>query len=304
MAQEQSFSGRLLKPFVSDTALGLLSLVILVCLGLGTFFLWKRYGPKVTKHPSKVLEPTDLKITQTPRWIKTDIKTDTMTRWSLDHRNVFDNEVPKEVGRAFEAHPWVRKVKYAAFKYPDSIVVDVDYRRPVAFVEIEAGILERYPEGGLLPIDDEGCHLPIEDFTSDDTLNYPIVKASGTFPQKTEPGTLWGDARISGAARIAEALGRHWNDIQLDWIEAPASTQVENAIPESGAFVIYAKNGLPIIWGRPPGEEKAGEMKAEDKIARLLKIVAQRGPLDVTDHQTQMEETIDLRTAELAAAIR
>ena len=58
-------------------------------------------------------------------------------------------------------------------------------------------------------------------------------------------------------------------------------------------YKLFTKDGVRIVWGAAPGSEAHGEPAAEQKIERLIKIVADHGEL----RQGAASAPIDLRNA-------
>ena len=146
-------------------------------------------------------------MTPLPPWIHTDLKAEVLRDASLDGPlSLLDKELTVRVAHAFALHPWVAKVQRVSKRSPAGVQVDLDYRRPVAMVEV--------PGPALLPVDGEGVLLPTADFSPQDARQYPRIAEIKTSPLGPV-GTRWGDTHVTGGARIAAALLDDWQALKL-----------------------------------------------------------------------------------------
>jgi hypothetical protein len=106
------------------------------------------------------------------------------------------------------------------------------------------------------------------------------------------PGTWWGDARVVGAAEIANALGEVWADLKFDRIVA--TPRLDSSSRDDCVYELYTRLGTRILWGRAPGTKLPSEPPAEDKVARLKEYAAQYGSLE----GMKGPQEIDLRDKE------
>lgn len=182
--------------------------------------------------------------------------------------SLLDPKLCSNLAAAFSRHPWVSRVVAVRQSYPNGIVVEVAYRRPVAMVHVK---------GGRIPIDEFGTLLPSEDFAISDVSRYPLIRAAGNggFAREggrfTEPGLI-------GAARIADVLASKWSLLKLDCIELPRDRDTAKAADLQ--IRLQAKCGSTIIWGRAPGTNHPGELTPAQKVARLEKYVSEFGGFD------------------------
>lgn len=183
--------------------------------------------------------------------------------------SILNPKLCKTIAVAFSRHPWIARVNSVRQLYPASVIIDVEFRKPVAMVQVK---------GGRIPIDSSGFVLPSEDFKVDDVARYPLIRMEGggnltrDRGRVTEPG-------LSGAAQVAELLADKWSKLELDAIEIPKhqeSTRNSNDV----VLHLHSKTGSTIIWGRAPGTDHPGELTASQKVARMEKYVAEFGGFD------------------------
>jgi hypothetical protein len=183
--------------------------------------------------------------------------------------STLDQGLTKRLAAAFREHPWIESVREVRLAYPPQVVIQVEYRRPVALVALKAG---------LYPIDPEGVLLPPADFSPQDAERFPVVQNVRSVPAGPA-GLSWGDPVVLASARLADAMRNDWPDLQLTAIVAPKPTKAQ-VDPADLIFSLTAKGGSRIVWGRAPGSGHPGELTAVQKIGRLHKYLKEFGGFD------------------------
>jgi hypothetical protein len=232
----------------------------------GGLALWSRVSDDVRSDRGYVLEPAAIELTGVAPWVRTDLKGEALRNASLDGRLPLDDpELPRRLARAFDMHPWVRRVVQVDLDHPARAVVEVVCREPVAMVSVT---------GGLLAVDAEGVVLPSSDFTPEDAARYPRIVGVGTSPQGPE-GSPWGDPVVEEAAALAVSIGPDWSDLNL--LECRAGDEQGRRV-----WVLADDAGRAIRFGSAPGREVAGEPSAAAKVARLQALGEIEGMIDLT----------------------
>lgn len=233
------------------------TLAVLALTIWGLNFAWQKWGVPASRSSAYSLTAEQIQIPARPAWIHTDVKAEVIRDAQLERLLLLDPKLTEKISRAFSLHTWVARVKKVRKEYPSRVMVDLEYRQPVGMVEVET-------EGpGLLFVDRDSVLLPSDDFALKQTQNYLRIHAPRASPAGPY-GTLWGDVRIAGAAKIAYELRDDWQKTELKRI---------NAKEMPGGKVIYeleTKEGKTTLWGRAPGDEAEGEPTAEMKRSRLL----------------------------------
>jgi hypothetical protein len=258
---------------------------------------WQRFGRTVVARPVYRIAAENIEITPPPPWIRTSIREEVVRDGALTDLTIFDRDVTIRVYQAFELHPWVAKVLRVSKQPPARLTVDLEYRRPVAWVEVAGS--RPGDEGGVIPVDEEGHVLPSRDFTPEDLVNYPRISIPDLRPYGLA-GSAWGDGRVVGAARIAAALPENWQSLRLyriqlanrgDWSRSQAGPIYE----------LETAGGQRIAWGNPPGAELPQEPSAEAKVQRLLQLAEPSGTLEqIPQTGLDLRETTRLPTADTA----
>ena len=183
--------------------------------------------------------------------------------------SILDPKLCKTIAVAFSRHPWIARVNSVRQSYPASVIIDVEFRKPVAMVQVK---------GGRIPIDSSGVVLPSEDFKVEDVARYPLIRMEGGGNLTRDKGRVT-EPGLVGAAQIAELLSDKWAKLELDAIEIPR--QQDSARNATDVVLhLHSKTGSTIVWGRPPGTDHPGELTASQKVARMEKYVAEFGAFD------------------------
>jgi hypothetical protein len=232
---------------------------------------WRQWGPSIVQSPDYLLDEEKFEVTPQPAWIHANVKRDAIRAGGLAELSILDPKLTDKVQHAFAVQTWVASVRRITKQHPARVVVELEYRRPVAMVEVIQG-----EERGLLPVDSEGVLLPPEDFSANQVKNYLRVAVGVTQPQGPV-GTPWGDARVASGARIATSLDEVWSKLQLYRIVLVGESGLQ-----APTFDIVTRDGARVIWGHAPGEEVSGEATASEKVAQLRAWHEQHGPLTAT----------------------
>jgi hypothetical protein len=191
---------------------------------------------------------------------------------------IFDKDVTIRVYQAFELHPWVLKVKRVSKHPPARLDVDVEYRLPVAWVEVPPGVLPGN-EAGVIPVDANSVVLPTQDFSHANLHDYLRISVAG-ISACGMAGSPWGDPRVTGAARIAAALQGVWREGKLFRVRL-------------SVYELETQGHHRIVWGHAPGEEITDEPSPAVKLKRLNQLIEAVGDLDKAE-----DSAWDLRSLE------
>ncbi len=237
----------------------------------GSHFVWTRVREHVAARDDYRLTARDIAITRPPAWIRADVKAEVLRNSGLASQalSILDDDLVERVQRAFSLHPWVAKVERVSKSHPARVEVEINYRRPVAMVEVP---------GGLLPVDADGVLLPSDDFSPLAARSYPRLSGIESSPLGPT-GTKWGDPIVAGGGRIAEVLKPLWDDLgvrAIRWAKSAATS--DSSGPAIYELVTAAGNA--IIWGSAPGSEPTGEPASQEKLLRLKAYIAAHGSLD------------------------
>ena len=255
----------------------------------GLLYAWQRWGEPGLNPAEYTVTLDRIVVTPQPAWIHADVKAEVLRSAGSTQLNLRDPQLVEALAAAFSLHPWVEKVIRVQKHYPARVDVELEYRRPVAAVEVAS-----QKEPGLLFIDAQGVLLPSADFAQGQAKDFLRIVAGNETPASVY-GTPWGSERIAGAARVAAAWEetggknegvrsqesgvtaagpKRWQKLRLYRIVPLQSSSGEIS------YELRTAAGARIVWGAAPGSEPSGEPSPEQKIAALEHHVADKGPLD------------------------
>lgn len=271
-AKQLSDSWRVMRILLRPQNRGPVLAVAVVLVAIAGFAMaWQRWGEPTTKSPDYLLAPEFLVVTPQPKWIHSDVKAEVIRSTDLSSRHVLEPKLTEEIAAAFALHPWVAKVVRVEKHFPARVNVTLEYRRPVAAVEIA-----NRGEAGLLFVDGFGVLLPSADFAQSQAKDFLRIAAGNETPAGGY-GVAWGSDRVSGAAAIAAAFGPKWQPLGLYRIVGVETTAGDLT------YELRTKADSRVVWGAAPGHEASGEPAPEHKIAALEHLVGDKGPLDRAD---------------------
>lgn len=271
-----------------------LALTVIGLLVAGFFVAWRYVGGRIADDSTYFLTSSQIEITPPPEWIRADVKQEVADFALAKPLDIRERDLTVRIARAFAMHPWVAKVGRVSKRFPAAVTVELEYRQPVAVVEVPLDTGQR----GLFPVDAKGVVLPTTDFTPEQAGRYPRIRAGNTV-RSGMAGSLWGDGRIHGGAAIAAALSPYWKPLGLYRIEAVKPEPPYHR--DSGVvFVLETKSGTRIPWGHPPGKEDSREPSYQTKIRRLLAFVENNRSLDAHGKSAEVNLQAATRASEQA----
>ena len=260
--------------------------VILVALWGGLRFAWQEWGSGAASGEDYTVRAENIIVTPQPAWIHIDVKAEVVQAGGLDGLALRDPNLVEQVQRAFALHGWVARVIEVRKRYPARIDVQLQYRRPVAMVEVswrgEPSLYFVDEDSVLLPKEDQG---KTQEEREREYTSYVRIQAGDVSAAGRIAGQAWGGSKITGAARLA-ALGRqHWKEMGVYRII------VSEDLNGRPLYELETKGALRVLWGSAPGAETSDEPEAHAKWKWLVDFVAQNGPLD----RSAAKRRIDLR---------
>jgi len=247
-----------------------LGLIVVSLFGGAWYWGWEEVHGDVLTSPAYQLSADDIVVTSRPAWMSFDIREKVFYDASLQQNlSIMDRNLNERIAAAFALHPWVAKVNGVRKSYSAGVVVDLEYRRPVCMV---------HTCGKFIPVDVEGYALPAWDIPRSEIGRYPRVECPDLSTPRGPSGDKWGDPRVLGAARIADALGDRWKKYRLRLIEPIASTR--DGVNGGTEYLLRTHSHSKVVWGRAPGMEVAGEPSTEAKLAYLDEEVKRYGNLE------------------------
>jgi hypothetical protein len=204
-------------------------------------------GQSRLRHDAQfVLRAEDMQLLpEQPSWIRENVLQSVVKQHNLEELFLDDSNFYRQLSDAFMLHSWILSVD-SVVKSPTGVEVRVNYRKPVAMVEV------RYDDRPhVLPIDAGGTVLPPGDFKVDDISNYLRIAADHVRPSGNV-GDPWGDAKVEGAAKLAGLFARiAWKEMGLYRIEVTMNSRDSTAV----YYIVMKENpGIRVLWGSEPGQ--------------------------------------------------
>ena len=219
-------------------------------LAWGAAAVWQHVREHVVARDDYRLEARDVEITPSPPWVRSNVKGEALRDAGLTGPlSILDEQLIERLDRAFSLHPWVASVKRVSKHYPAHIEVELEYRRPVAMVEVP---------GGLYPVNVNGVLLPSEDFSPLEARSYPRLAGVASTPLGSV-GSRWGDPVVAGgAAHVGRGawprVGR--SEAPLDPLAKAAGRQRRLG---AAMYELLTASGHVIQWGTAPESGPTGE---------------------------------------------
>jgi hypothetical protein len=179
-----------------------------------------------------------------------------------------------EVSRQFRLYCWVRRVRRVERKWPNRIIVRLEYRVPVARATLPG-------KSAPALIDEDGVILPWEDVEPETAVRAILVSVPDP-PFEPRPGRAWMnsegkvDERLLAAVKLAAFLG----PILAEAHEPLSPVLQPKAIHPLAKDSLFLENDEIsfIYWGEPPGAERSGTLTAREKWAMLNRWLPNRPP--------------------------
>jgi hypothetical protein len=275
-------------------------LFLIALFGVCGQLLWRQQAANIARHPQYQLTADAVQITPPPAWVRSDIKSEALRDAGLPgNLSLLDDwdTIVQRLRQAFEFHPWVASVQRITRRLPNSLQIELEYRRPLAAVASSG-------PGGitLSPVDVAAVRLPEADLTDAELSYLPRISNVAGRPML---GDTWEDPRVVGGVKLASALYDVWRQLGLVEI-LPSPHPFVLGESRYYSYEIVTNGGTRVLWGAAPGEEtSAGESPFADKRQRLMEFAAASGRLDAIDGPASVDVRKELvvvpRTAKRGA---
>lgn len=191
-----------------------------------------------------------------------------------------DATLLEEVANSFNLSPIVKMVKSAKRRFPNTVVLDIEYFEPVAMVKAN------YEHGvnSYVPVDKDGFRLPTIYFKKSDLENYIVITGIASLP--TNPvGSCWNDTQVEIACKIANDLAPYKNEFGIVGIHVHKSSVVDDRYNYPPMFFdIWLKNNTIIRWAAflfksTEVQPIDDELSTQDKISILRQRLQEKGEI-------------------------
>lgn len=227
--------------------------------------VWHLIRPSLVEEVDYRLTADRIELSSRPLWIPPSLQSDAIA----NNSNVFDNEplsllnpkLAEKLINAFRAEPWVREVNSVRLEYPATVLVDAQFRKPVAFVEKESTFKDGVSSRMAYQIDADGVLLPTDFLAAVVSTNpssihdYLWIQGIHSTPIG-DYGKPWNDPILEEAALLADFLRSSFRSLGIAKILIPDEKENNNVpIEELSSQRIWhleTVKGHEIIWGPFP----------------------------------------------------
>ena len=191
-----------------------------------------------------------------------------------------DKSLLEEVSNSFNLSPIVKTVKSVQRKFPNTVVLDIEYFVPVAMVYVNSEAIGK----GFLPVDKDGCQLPTTFFKKSELENYLAITGIKSLPMNPV-GQRWNDSWVETASSIAYELTPYKDELGIVGIHVHESSEIDASSSYNPiCFDVRLKNHTFIRWARyifkSTGEQQLDkELSTKEKIAILRKRLQEKGEI-------------------------
>ena len=198
-----------------------------------------------------------------PNWVADEIKELTASAICPDEMSLpgpFDGGRLQQAAGLVSDIPWIRDLKQMRRIRGGIIVIEAEYREPVALVARADGYQAVDKEGYLLPM--------IMQAEQVDLYREWLPVISGVSWSNAQAGDRWEDAKVIAGIAVADQLR----------FEVPVAKQVASVDVSSTDMygrvkvVLQTVNGGEVIWGRSPLDDQGIEVGSDVKLQRLIEL--------------------------------
>ncbi|MEM8782422.1 MAG: hypothetical protein AAGE65_06130 [Planctomycetota bacterium] len=212
------------------------------------------------EHRSRPVTPADVTLLDAPPWvaggkIEQRLKDDAAQRVKADP---FDAQGLMDAAAVLTLDPWVAEVNQVR-RTPDGVIVEAEYREPLAMVKAR---------DGFHIVDTQGVRLAGPAYWQAlEPAGLPLI-TNVTVAPPGELGLPWEGAEIEAGVELVKLL--------KDEPFAPQilAYDVGQRDPRTGKLALVLQtDGGGVVWGRPPGDAwSVAEVSTQEKIDRLRRI--------------------------------
>lgn len=223
------------------------------------------------------LSPDDIVLDEQPGWMTPAVAEELKQRVSLQLvSDPLDGTSLQQAAAVLAEAPWVRQVHQVRRLSDGTVLVQADYRQPVAVVEAR---------DGYHLVDDQAVKLPGL-YAREQLEHLPLPRIVGVASAPpADAGRQWAGRDVLAGLEL------------MSWLESqPFADQIEaydvsGRDPQGRVRLSLVTDGGEVIWGYPPGEERMVEVDAKTKLQRLHWIASQpmsQGRIDLNGRRLEI----------------
>jgi hypothetical protein len=217
---------------------------------------WALGVPRLEAYASdrQALGPVEVRLLNAPPWMSGDLKASLI----LTAEEVIDPDPRNRQGlvvarEALLATGWFDEIPQVRRVNRELVEIDARFAHPFAVVRDPDGTADFLvdPRGKLLP----------RAFPAGRAEHFTAIVGVG-FNRPAGPGQVWQGTDVAAALDILQLISRR------PWRGQVAEIDMSSYL-DRDAIRLVTDRGCVILWGRAPGEERGGEVSAEQKLSYL-----------------------------------
>jgi len=178
--------------------------------------------------------------------------------------SIFDMEVCRRAQNVYRFEPWVRCVEAVRTEFPDTLVVQLDLRRPRFAIDRNSSYVLVDRDGYVVP-------ARYQDWADAEP---PVQVVWGVTSMPPPPGRRWRDNALQGGIEtLAVIAARQSISSRLTITGADVSNYGGRRRRGESDIDVITQGGCRILWGRPPSTRTVGEVPLEAKLKHLEKVL-------------------------------
>jgi len=219
----------------------------------------------VQRHHQVPMTADSIELVDAPGWMSEDIR-EQVRRTVVKYidPDPMDGQSLRHAAQALRGNPWVKRVDQVARRWGGRVLVEAEYRRPVAVV---AG------KDGYHLIDDQGVCLPGL-YKQNQAKQLGLVQLTGvSSAPPAQVGEVWPGEDVQAGLALIRLLA---NEPYLDKVLA---FDVSDRDSRGRLRLVLHTNDGTVRWGLPPGQEHSIEPNAQVKLGWLRQLAQRDGSL-------------------------
>ena len=119
VASAQDLTSKGATHFFATRQNGIGSIVLVLFAMVVGVAVWAEYRDQLLADPRYLIRADRIDVVGVPTWLRSDIKSESLRDWSFEGEFVStDPQTPKRLARAFDMHPWVKRVLRVVISHP------------------------------------------------------------------------------------------------------------------------------------------------------------------------------------------
>jgi len=245
-------------------------LVLLAGLGLG------RLDRYVEKLPAIRASRVVVSLYSTPDWMSQGLAEEILHNAAEPiheglvnaHRNGEDQRLPELFAKQLARSGWVNKVLWVRRCSGNQLVVNCEFRRPIALAAV----------GRWRYLVDANGHLLPGKYLAADLAQSGLIEIRGCSGAPPTPGKQWVNPDFQNALKIIKLVGAM---SFRDQIKAVDVSNYGGRLAGNASWILLITDRATVIrWGLPPGQERGLENTTRQKLFHLSRIYRRHGHID------------------------